>query len=65
MSMRESEEQVVSDLSTDAGMRAGSTGLFLLVRPREKVMKTKKRAILFMVAVRHSGSRVAERQLLE
>ena len=59
--MRELEGQALSDVSRvvagirAAGMRAGSTGLFLLVRPRGMTVKIKKRMI-FMEAVRRSGS---------
>ena len=63
--MRELEGQAVSDVSREvAGMRAESTGLFLLVRPREIVVKTKKRTMFFMMAVRLSGSRGADIELL-
>ena len=58
--MRELEGQAVSDVSREvAGTRAGSTGLF-----REIVVKTKKRTMFFMMAVRHSGSRGADRESL-
>ena len=63
--MREFEGQVVSDMFREvAGMRAGSTGLCLLARPREMAVKTKKYAMFFMMAVRRSGSRGADRELL-
>ena len=48
-----------------AGVRAGRTGLCLLVPPREMVVKTKKRINFFMMAVSRSSSggvkRVADR----
>ena len=61
--MRELEGQAVSDVSREvAGMRAGSTGLCLLARPREMAVKTKKRIMLFMMAVMCSSrQRVADR----
>ena len=59
--MRESEGQAVSDMLREvAGVRAGSTGLCLLARPREIAVKTKKRIMFFMTVVRRSGSRGAE-----
>ena len=53
----------MSDLSWEvAGVRAGSTGLFLLVKP---TAKTKKMAILLAVTVgQHSSSRVVESYML-
>ena len=43
------------------GVRAGSTGLCLLVTPREITVITKKRMMLFMTAVSRSGSGGVER----
>ena len=43
------------------GVRAGSTGLCLLARPREMVVKTKKKINFFMMAVSRSGSGGVER----
>ena len=55
--MRELEGQAESDVSRKvAGWQAGITGLFLLARPREITVKTKKRNMLFMADVRRSGS---------
>ena len=63
--MRELEGQAVSDMFSEVvGMRAGSTGLFLFVRPREMTVKKKKYTMFFMMAVRRSGNRGVDRELL-
>ena len=50
--MRELERQAVSDMSREVGgMRAGSTSLLLLVRPKAMAVKTKIMKMFFMVAV--------------
>ena len=63
--MRELEGQALSDMFREVAVaRAGNTGLFLLVRPSEMEVKINKKTMFFMVAVRRSGSRGAERELL-
>ena len=60
--MRELEGQALSDVFREvAGTRVGNIGLLLLVRPREMAVKTSKRVMLLMVAVRRRGAeRVAD-----
>ena len=60
--MRELEGQAVSDMFREVvGVRAGRTGLCLLVPPREMAVKTKKSIKFFMMALSRSGSGGVER----